>query len=154
MTPTPRKTRLPAVALAAIMALGVLASPSRSFARDRHTTRAACPSALTPGSTAAAGVVAAVQRDMASLYNKVPGHTKYRIVAMAALTSGPQSVGIESVVAPYRGIASHHCGSTVANRSWVVFLYFPYFKSSASMSEGVVFAARTAGGWHVWYVYH
>lgn len=45
-------------------------------------------------------------------------------------------------------------GATVANRSWVVFLFFPKLKWSASLSQGVVFVVRTTAGWHVWYVYH
>ncbi|HZU12158.1 MAG TPA: hypothetical protein VFB58_04900 [Chloroflexota bacterium] len=147
-----------AIGLAAVVGILGLLGPGAVAARSPAASHVAqtpsCPSTLSPGTTAAAAVPAAIARDMPNLYNHAPGHTNYKIVAMASLASGAQSDAINSFVAVYRGIAMHRCGSTVAGRSWVVLLYFPHFKPSASMSEGVVYVARTLGGWHVWYVYH
>ena len=50
----------------------------------------------------------------------------------------------------FRGIAVHQCGERVANRSWIVFLYFPGVRS-ASLSEGLAYFARTPAGWRLWY---
>jgi hypothetical protein len=49
---------------------------------------------------------------------------------------------------------THLCGPRVAARTVVVQLLFPRMLPSASLSEGVVFAARFPHGYRVWYVAH
>ena len=46
------------------------------------------------------------------------------------------------------------CGATVARRTVVVQLLFPWLLPSASLSQGVVFVGRFHGGYRVWYVAH
>ncbi len=156
----PRRCAMPPVA--AFLAVTVIAlavpvhvSATSAPVRSHHPSRIpSCPSAVWPGRKAAPRVAKAIQQDMPHLYQRTPGHTKYRIVSMASLAPGRQSVGVKNAVLPYRRIAAHRCGPTVASRSWVVFLRFPHFKPSASLAYGVVYVARTRVKWRVWYVYH
>jgi hypothetical protein len=46
------------------------------------------------------------------------------------------------------------CGATVARRTVVVQLLFPWLLPSASLSQGVVFVGRFHGGYRVWFVAH
>jgi len=63
----------------------------------------------------------------------------------------------EAVLAPLnpdRGGYARKCGSTVHNRSIVVYLEFPAMKPSTSLSEGVVLVSRFRGSYRVWAVLH
>ncbi len=46
------------------------------------------------------------------------------------------------------------CGQRVADRTVVVEMLFPRMLPSASLSEAVVFVARFASGYRVWYIAH
>jgi hypothetical protein len=46
------------------------------------------------------------------------------------------------------------CGAKVARRTVVVQLLFPWLLPSQSLSQGVVFAGRSHGGYRVWHVAH
>lgn len=144
-----------AVTVALFLASSIPAAASpRTRLPGKAKSSITCPTTLPPYSTAAAGVVAGVEQDMPALYNRAPKHGTYQISGMGSLSPAVQPAGVRSFFGtPYHGIAAHLCGAAVANRSWVVFLFFPKLKWSASLSQGVVFVARTTAGWHVWYTY-
>ncbi|MEN2766911.1 hypothetical protein [Ornithinibacillus xuwenensis] len=56
----------------------------------------------------------------------------------------------------YYGMAKNFCGEAVANKSWLVRLYFPKWEGkSASALEGQIFLSKSKGkGWFVWFRYH
>jgi hypothetical protein len=56
----------------------------------------------------------------------------------------------------YYGMAKNFCGKEVADRSWLVRLYFPKFEGeSASALEGQLFIAKSKEkSWIVWFRYH
>ena len=86
-------------------------------------------------------------RDVPRLYPQSQYH-RFRITALSSLAPGTFTPAGVSV---YRGIAAHRCGARTAARSWAVFLFFPDLAKSASLSQGLVFAARTSSGWSLWY---
>ena len=137
--------------LARALAVTALTAPFGAFGTPVHagTHGAGCPASLPPGPGAAKGVLAAVGRSVPRLYSQ-PDHRDYQVTALTSLA--PRAF-VPGGISPYRGIALHRCGARLVDRSWVVFLYFPSLAPSASLSQGVVYAARTPGGWQVWYRY-
>jgi hypothetical protein len=120
-----------------------------SAAPAAQATRASrCPKALNPTTLAPAAVAAAVRRDVPRAYTG-PEYRGYEVTTFAALRPG---LFVPAGVSVYRGIAAGRCGAAVADRSWVVFLFFPR-APGASLSQGVAFFARTAAGWTLWYRY-
>ncbi|WP_244513499.1 hypothetical protein [Oceanobacillus limi] len=68
----------------------------------------------------------------------------------------PKTVGEEEEEA-YYGMAKNFCDEEVANKSWLVKLYFPRWEGkSASALEGQIFLAKSKekGDWFVWFRYH
>lgn len=114
-----------------------------------HIRSGGCPAALPPEPAAAQGVLSAVARSVPRLYSQ-PDHRNYQVTALTSLA--PRAF-VPTGISPYRGIALRRCGARVVNRSWLVFLYFPKLAPSASLAEGIVYAARTRAGWTVWYRY-
>ena len=56
---------------------------------------------------------------------------------------------------PNRGpIARHRCGTTIWQRTIVVYIRLRAFGNSASLSSRVVFVARFKNGYRVWQVVH
>lgn len=142
-----------ALAGTALMFTGAAARQQPRRAASQHAS-INCPAALPPGASAAKEVAAAVQAEVPSLY---PGsyHEGFRIVAEGTLAGGAKSAVLKSFFdTPYRGIAAHMCGTAVANRSWIAFLFFPRLEWSADLSQGQDYVTRTKSGWRVWYVYH
>jgi len=116
------------------------------------TAQGACPRVVPPGDRAAEKVLEAVRSDIGRLY---PGknYAEYRVTALFALAPG-EFVPPEARL--YRQIAANAsgCGDRVARRSWVVLVLFPRVaKLGTSLSQGVVYAAKTVGGWSLWYRY-
>jgi len=52
------------------------------------------------------------------------------------------------------GEVKFKCGATVARRTVVVQLLFPWLLPSQCLSQGVVFVGRFHGGYRVWYIAH
>jgi len=130
-----------------VLLLGLTLFASAASGTSPARTKAGCPTSLAPDAKAAAGVAAATARDVPRLYPQSQ-YRRFRITALSALAPGtftPPGVSV------YRGIAAHRCGARTAARSWVVFLTFPALATSASLSQGVAFAARTPRGWTLWY---
>ncbi len=151
------------VLAAATVTVGLLvAAPTSRAAPFAHHSRQSasiqCPAALPPDAGAAQEVASAVQAELLSGYPPTANAQElqgFRIVAAGSLAAGIQPAGVQTFFdTPYRGIAAHACGNTVADRSWVVFVFFPKLGWSADMSQGVDYVARTATGWHVWWRYH
>ena len=122
-------------------------SPSTS-AMSRY---AACPTQtpLPPGPQARASAEAAARRELASVYGNPSAPTTlhttgYRVTRVYAAEA---KTGLGA-------IPSSLCGPLVGTRTWIVELDFLHERPSASMSQGQVFVARFADGWHVWYRYH
>jgi hypothetical protein len=67
----------------------------------------------------------------------------------------PKTVGQENNEVYYE-MAKNFCGEAVANKSWLVRLYFPKWEGkSASASEGQLFLSKSKEkGWFVWFRYH
>jgi hypothetical protein len=109
---------------------------------------ATCPRALEPGPRAPEGVLAAVRQGVPGIY-RGPEYRGYLVTGLAPLAPRAfRPAGVDV----YAGIAARRCGRRVADRSWVVFLTFPR-APGASISQGIVFTARTATGWRLWYRY-
>jgi hypothetical protein len=140
--------RLAGASLAAVATAVTLGVAALNGASGGKAAAARCPHASSPTSLAAQGVAAAVRRDVPKAYRGAE-YGSYQVTALAALRRGSFAPAGVSV---YRGIAAAQCGATVADRSWVVFLFFPR-APGASLSQGVAFFARTAGGWTLWYRY-
>jgi len=131
-----------------VLLLGLtLFASSASGTSPARTKGGACPNALAPDTNAAAGVVTAATRDVPRLYSQSE-YRRYQVTALSSLASGTFTPAGVSV---YRGIAARRCGARTAARSWAIFLYFPGLGKSASLSQGVAFAARTPSGWSLWY---
>ena len=134
-----------ALALALGSALGL---PSAAETRPDEVA-ATCPAALPPGPKAAAGALSAITREQPRVY---PG-PEYRTYQVTGLASLVPELWAPGGIEPHRGIAARRCGEEVANRSWVIYVFFPKLASSASLSQGIAFAARTSRGWIIWYRY-
>ena len=135
-------------AIALMAAAAVAAIAAAGGAGGGAIASARCPQALDPTRLAPQRVVAALRRDVPKAY-RGPQYRGYQVTTLAALKRGlfaPAGVSV------YRGIAVAQCGPTVADRSWVVFLFFPR-APGASLSQGIAFFARTAAGWTLWYRY-
>lgn len=122
--------------------------PSAAETRSDEVA-ANCPAALLPGPKAAAGALSAITREQPRLY-RGPEYGTYEVTGLASLVPGQWT---PSGIEPYRGIAARRCGARVARRSWVIYLFFPKLAWSASLSQGLVFSARTRRGWIIWYRY-
>ena len=126
------------------------ARPTFNSAGDERVR--SCPKALTPGPLAAEGVLAAVRRHVPEVYRGNEYGT-YRVTSLFSLA---KRAFVPGQVAVYRGVAARAggCGTTVARRSWAVLLEFPELaKVGTSLSQGVIFVAKTPRGWQVWYRY-
>jgi hypothetical protein len=79
-------------------------------------------------------------------------YTDWRVITA---TPFPLTVGNEKNEG-YYGMAKNFCGKAVADRSWLVRLYFPKWEGkSASNLEGQIFLAKSKEkGWFVWFRYH
>lgn len=130
-----------------VLFLGLTLFASAASGTRPVRTEANCPASLAPGTNAAADVVAATARDVPRLYPQ----SQYRRFQITALSSLAPGTFTPAGVSVYRGIAAHRCGARTAARSWVIFLFFPDLAKSASLSQGVAFAARTRSGWSLWY---
>ena len=133
--------------LGCLVLLGLTVFASAASGTSPARTKAGCPTSRAPDANAAAEVVAAAARDVPRLYAQTQ-YRRFQITALSSLASGTFTPAGVSV---YRGIAAHRCGARTAARSWAVFLYFPDLAKSASLSQGVAFAARTPSGWSLWY---
>ncbi|MGP4040948.1 hypothetical protein ACTWP4_13775 [Gracilibacillus sp. D59] len=67
----------------------------------------------------------------------------------------PKTVGKE-IDEAYYGMAKNFCGKEIADKSWLVRLYFPKWEGiSASALEGQIFLAKSKDDeWFVWFRYH
>ncbi|SFM34692.1 hypothetical protein SAMN04487943_11457 [Gracilibacillus orientalis] len=67
----------------------------------------------------------------------------------------PKTVGKEKDEAYYE-MAKNFCGEEIADKSWLVRLYFPKWEGiSASALEGQIFLAKSKDNeWFVWFRYH
>lgn len=83
------------------------------------------------------------------------------LASAASLYPGVNTRGTEVMAADRSAFAGARggqvkflCGQRVANRTVVVQMLFPRMLPSASLSQAVVFVARFASGYRVWYVAH
>lgn len=67
----------------------------------------------------------------------------------------PKTVGLENDEVYYE-MAKNFCGEAVADKSWLVRLYFPKWEGkSASALEGQIFLSKSKENeWFVWFRYH
>ncbi|WP_085991254.1 hypothetical protein [Oceanobacillus senegalensis] len=72
------------------------------------------------------------------------------------LTALPFQDTVSSKDEVYYKMAKTFCGETIANKSWLVRLYFPKWEGkSASALEGQIFLAQNKDDeWFVWFRYH
>ena len=130
------------VALAPAGAAGPAASPA---GHQAVLTSSSCPASargilpLRPDSVAMAARRALV-------FDKAPPGVKPGTEVMASARS--------AFAGARGGEVRFLCGATVARRTVVVQLLFPWLLPSQSLSQGVVFAGRFRGGYRVWYVAH
>ncbi len=127
--------------VAAIAGSGVFGTSSTASAPVARN----CPRVLAPGPRAPQHILAVVHSEV----RHVPGFRDRRPFRVTSLSTMAHVWG-NSGSSGFRGIAVHQCGERVANRSWIVFLYFPGVRS-ASLSEGLAYFARTPAGWRLWY---
>jgi hypothetical protein len=99
-------------------------------------------------------VIDALQKIVPQTYNGklAKFYTEWRVITA---TPFPLTVGNE-INEGYYGMAKHFCGNAVADRSWLVRLYFPKWEGkSASALEGQLYLAKSKEkGWFVWFRYH
>lgn len=137
---------------------GVTSAANPSDGRSAQASSVQCPIALPPDASAAQEVGVAVQAELLGGYPPTANVSEFqgfRVVAIGSLAQDTQPAGVQTFFdTPYHGIAAHACGTTVADRSWVVFVYFPKLSWSADMSQGIDYLARTDTGWHIWWRYH
>ena len=128
--------------LAPAGAAGPAASPA---GHQAALTSSSCPASargilpLRPGSVAMAARRALV-------FAKAPPGVRPGTEVMASARS--------AFAGARGGEVTFLCGATVARRTVVVQLLFPWLLPSQSLSQGVVFAGRFRGGYRVWYVAH
>lgn len=143
----------------ALMVAGTIAGDPQSKLYAAHalaptalprTYHVPCPHAQYPGSYAPAHAAAALYRAAPATFRGADERS-YRITALADLKPSASSPLVSAI---YHGVAARVCGSTVANRSWVISVVFPRLLPSTDLSYGIVFAARTPHGWRVWYRFH
>ncbi len=79
-------------------------------------------------------------------------YTQWKVITAVPF---PNTVG-NAKDESYYGMAKNFCGEEIANKSWLVRLYFPKFEGiSASALEGQIFVAKSKEqGWFVWFRYH
>lgn len=144
--------------VASTAATGITSAANPSDGRGERARSVQCPVALPPDASAAREVATAVQAELLGGYpptTNVSEFQGFRVVAIGSLAQDAQPADIQTFFGtPYHGIAAHACGATVADRSWVVFVYFPKLSWSADMSQGIDYVARTDTGWHIWWRYH
>lgn len=108
-----------------------------------------CPNVadlVNPGPHAAKEIRAALPKLIRKTYGNDPRYRVWEVKRMISLAD-PES-------SPYSDMAKQQCGEEVAERSWLVELFFPKFLPSSSLSQGQIFVAKTKKGWMVWYRYH
>lgn len=118
---------------------GVLTVAARPF-------HPACPTARAPSADPLVAIAAAVRRAAPHIFNR-PGERPYRIEELYSLLSPYAEPGVWRT-------AARACGNTVANRSWAVYVGFPYWvreNRSAALSQALLYAVDTPAGWRVWY---
>jgi hypothetical protein len=83
------------------------------------------------------------------------------LASAARLYPGVNTQGAEVMAADRSAFAGARggqvkflCGQRVADRTVVVQMLFPRMLPSASLSEAVVFVARFANGYRVWFIAH
>src|SRR5437867_434019 len=117
-------------------------------------TQATCPASALPGGPFdAEAVLAALRRQMPSLYkgltdmgHPVPINARtYEIEAVVRLPFAPSLALAQAL----RKRALRICPARVVDRSWAVVLDLTRVQLPAS--RRVVFLARTSGGWTAWY---
>jgi hypothetical protein len=130
--------------LIAVLALGAAASAAVSLAAGGGSRKSTtgCPAALPRALDDATGAMVAARTWGL--------RQQPRRFVVGLLSMSPYSLGTEGV---WRNIARQQCGARVASRSWVAFYFAPARAKSADLAEGVVFFARTTGGWKEWYAY-
>lgn len=139
-------------------ATDVTRAANSSDRRSAQVSSVQCPAALPPDASAAEEVATAVQTELLSGYPPTANVSElkgFRVVAIGRLAPDAQPPDVQTFFdTPYHGVAAHACGTTVADRSWVVFVFFPKLSWSADMSQGIDYVARTDTGWHIWWRYH
>ena len=140
-----------AVALLAAVATVIGAATSRGAAAGPEgpataeaASSSACPQAALP--LRADGVQRAADAALASAARLYPGLNTRGTEVMAADRSAFAGVRGDQV--------KFLCGQRLADRTVVVQMLFPRMLPSASLSEAVVFVARFATGYRVWYIAH
>jgi len=139
-----------AAVLLALLALTFVAAGGRGA----PAARASCPTSALPGGPHdAEAVLAALRRQMPSLYKgltdmgePVPINPRtYEIEAVVRLPFAPSLALAQAL----RKRALRICPARVVDRSWAVVLDLTRVQLPAS--RRVVFLARTSGGWTAWY---
>ncbi len=117
-----------------------------------------CPDARPVGRLLPWGLGRAIRREIPRAYSDFtamgdPAWPHYVVVAVARLDRAYPSTTIPRLrllIARHRAISRRLCGAIVANRSWVVFLYFPS-APAALLGDGIAYFARTPHGWRLWH---
>ncbi|MGA8941247.1 MAG: hypothetical protein WB502_00780 [Thermoactinomyces sp.] len=128
---------------------GFALPPSDAVKKDASIKSENCPKPselISPGKNAEKEIRAALPELIRKAYGEDPRYKEWEVKRIISLKD-PKST-------PYSGIAVQQCGKRVANKSYLVELFFPQFLPSASLSQGQIFVAKTKDGWTVWYRYH
>ncbi len=159
-----RRLALVAIALALVGAAVARAAftddtDSRSASSSARTsTSDACPAARRVGRLVPRGLNEAIRREVPRAYADLeaqgePAWPGFVVVAVARLDRAYPTVSAPNLsrfVERHRATARRLCGGTVADRSWVVVLYFPN-APAALLGNGVAYFARTPDGWQLWH---
>ena len=147
--------------LAFFLAAGVGRSESGPFRPDSKPRPAATQAGTVPSSPktgicpdelplpsppgAESAIRAYLQKAIPTLYTNIKW-TGYRITDMYPAPTRPEGYG---------RMAANLCGKAVADRTWIVILYFPgQAPDGASTSQGQLFVGLFPTGWRAWFRYH
>lgn len=138
-----------AVGLVAVLAVGLVAAVAiGALKRSVTASHGLCPRALSPSLRAPEKVVRAARRYAERNFTE-RGQRRYEITTVVTLERRSFTPGGVEV---YRRIAARRCGSRVADRSSLVLVRFPDLEAvGESVSQAVLYLARTGSGWEVWW---
>lgn len=121
---------------------GVLAGTTVPSAASRNCPKGT-PLPFPSGAKQAA--IAAVEASIPTIYKNVDTRG-YRITGAWPAASRPND--------PLSEMPGSLCGQLLAERTYIVTLFFPAMLPSADLSQGQDFVADFTSGWRVWFVYH
>ena len=140
---------------------GAAAGPKGPTAVAASTARLTAASAVRPIAAEAARFSVCPRPALQLRADSVQRAADAALASAARLYPGVNTRGTEVMAADRSAFAGARggqvkvlCGQRVADRTVVVQMLFPRMLPSASLSEAVVFVARFASGYRVWYIAH